>query len=77
MAKHHGMHHGKHLESPEGGENALPHPKHEKIGGHHGSDRKLASPEASPAGLNHHSPTPDIGHRKNKLFNHKPNHRGV
>lgn len=64
----------KHLQSPPAD---LPHPKAEKIGGHHGSDRKLASPEASPAGLNHHSPTPDVGHRRHKLFSHKPNHRGV
>jgi hypothetical protein len=68
------MKHGKHLESPPG---HLPMPKHEKIGGHHGSARKLASPEDHPAGLNHHEPTPDLGKRAHRLFDHKPNHRGV
>jgi len=70
----HGMHHGKHLASPPAD---LPHPKHEKIGGHAGHGKHMKSPESSPAGLNHHSPTPDIGHRRHRLFDHKPNHRGV
>jgi len=70
----HGMHHGKHLESPPAD---LPHPKARHVGGHAGKEKHLESPSASPAGLNHHSPTPDIGHKAHRLFSHKPNHRGV
>lgn len=77
MAKHHGkhmMHEGKHLQSPPAD---LPHPHARPIDGHHGSDRKLASPADHSAGLEHHNPTPDMGHRAHKLFGHKPNDRGV
>jgi hypothetical protein len=69
---------GKHLKSPEGGENALPkpHDRMEMSGkdrGKHGPSTRIASPPSAKAGLTHLGPTPDM---KGRLFGHKRNEHG-
>ena len=66
---------GKHVESPEGGEDAVPHP-HDKgeLQNDHKSGPTMKSPETASEGMNHRSKTPDM---MGRLFDHKPNKHGV
>lgn len=68
---------GKHLRSPPGGENALPHPtSHEGIDvpQKHRGPTLRSSGDVVSGRPQYSSPTPDM---KGRLFSHRPNKDGV
>jgi hypothetical protein len=72
---------GKHLMSPPGGDktesNETPHPHARKIGGPVTEGKAIKTPVGHDGHPMYNGPTPDLGHKRNSLFGHKRNARGV